>query len=225
MHRDLLCAPFFPFLTCPSTYIFPKPLADLSQQCHSCQQHGLHGTWCHWPQWEEFTAAESEIFSKPKTEMNHSRGRLQCKRADFSVCLLPGCGSLETKSQGYLYAMLFFYIKILSLVTKRCGSWFLDWSNFKQARSCTKAVFHSELSGVREMEEFKQCQGIRGSSKQTSFEKEGSRGYIGGMQAAVEKEKWWYSGVGYSSSLLQQLVSAGLAAISMSASRDPQSAL
>lgn len=204
MHTDIWCVPYFPFHTCPSTYTVPNPLADLSQQCPSCQQHSLHSLWCRWPQWEEFPAAEGEI-SKPKPEMSPSHRRLQCEGADFSVHLFPwGCGSLETKSQGYLYAMLIFCTKIFSLVTKHYGSWFLPWSYFKQGRSCTKAAFGSELSGIKEIEKFKQHQEARGSSNEQG-RKEGAGGYVRRMQTAVGKSKWWYSGVGCSLSLLLQL--------------------
>ena len=135
-----------------------------------------------------------------KTEMNPSCGRLQGKRANFSGHLHPGCGSLETKSHRYLYGVLF-YSKTFSLMTKHFGSQFLDWSYFKQVRSCTKAVFGSELSGVREVEEFRQCQKGRGSSKQSGQES-GIKRLCRGNSHCSEIQKQWYSGVGYSLSLL-----------------------
>lgn len=180
--------PFFPPRTCPSKYIFPKPLADLSQQCHTCQQHGLCGTRCHWPQWEEFTAAEGEIFSKPRLKWmllvedcnareqislctcslgaDHCRPRI---KVTYMVCSFP------TPKYSLWWLSIMDLSFLTGLISNRLGP----------------APRHCLVQSSQELERWKSSSNAKKQEDLPNKQgrKEGSRGYVRGMQTAVEKEK------------------------------------
>lgn len=100
---------------------------------------------------------------------------------------------------------IFFYTKIIPLVTKHRRSRFFDWS---YSRRGSPALSQCLVQSSQETERWKSSSNVwkQEDLPNKQGRKKGCRGCAGGVQDEVGKAKQWNSGVGYSLSLLLQLV-------------------